>query len=465
MASPLLKLLQRREDAVDQRFGVAFLQIQRPRAQGREQGKGDVGRAGAVRRSGRRVQLPVVRREEVILRRAVNGKVVPALLCVFQQQRAVVRRQRAAESALPVEQICRSRTDDPQDAYGHGGDGGGDQHQRQTERGRRQHPAKSAGQSLLLPARLRGCLPLEKLFVRDRHAPKRAHDPAGTDPRLPRQQPELHGSLHERAGRAGNDRAVVFRAQLLLRAEHGVAEREQQSARQTQQRRAGRQPQPRPAQPEPEKDRKEGRRRDERAPQAVKQPPAVHRTKALAAPEQPRQVLPVAAHPSLHARVVARGRRGEAVCQLHVPEIAAAKICALQRVVGQHAVFRQRPVAAGQKRVDVENALSGEAAAVVAVHIQLTAMRPVGICAALTGEQACKVRPHRAFKLDGHARVQQSVALCDRAAPVVDHGGGQRMEHRADQLHRRPGAEKGVAVERDEIPCCAQPRALSAQEL
>ena len=227
---------------------------------------------------------------------------------------------------------------------------------------------------------------------------------------------------------------------------------------------ACREPESRPAQPEPEEHRGKRRGRHERAAQAVEKPPAVHAAKVLSAPEQPRKILPVSAHPALHPRIETGGGAGEAVGQLHVAEIAAAQIRALQRVGGEDAVFRYGAVAAGEQRVDVQNALSGKAAAVVAIHVELAAVGAVGVGAALTGKEAGKVCAHGALELHGHARMHQAVSLCHRAAPMVDHGRGEGMEHRADELRGRAGGEEGVAVEREQIPCPGEGFGSAAQE-
>ena len=258
---------------------------------------------------------------------------------------------------------------------------------------------------------------------------------------------------------------MIPHAQLRLRAHHCITECEQEPAEQTQQRCAGSQPQTRPSQPEPEEHGKKCGGRHERPPQTVEQPPAIHRTKAPAAPEQPRQILPVAAHPALHPRIIPDDGGGEAIRQLYVTEIAAAQVRALQRVMRQNAVFRHGAVAAGEQRVNVEDALAGEPAAVIAIHIQLAAMRSVGIRAALPGEQPREIRLYGAFQLNAHPRVQKTVALCDRAAPMVDHGRRERMQHRADELDRRAGTEKAVAVEGDEVSGRAQLCSLSADRL
>ena len=68
----------------------------------------------------------------------------------------------------------------------------------------------------------------------------------------------------------------------------------------------------------------------------------------------------------------APGQRGcgEGVRQLHVAEKAAVQVCALKRVVAQHAPFRDDPAAAAvEQRARVDDAFAREAAAVKAVHI------------------------------------------------------------------------------------------------
>ena len=119
MTVPFFHLLQRAEDLPDQFLRLPFAEIQRPRAQRGEQREGDVGGTCAVRRACGRIELPVVRRQKMILLRAVLCKEVPGLPGVFQQPCPVIRRERTPQSALAAEQKGRCRRDEPQCAGSH----------------------------------------------------------------------------------------------------------------------------------------------------------------------------------------------------------------------------------------------------------------------------------------------------------------------------------------------------------
>ena len=112
--APLRQRLHRGENAVDQCFRLALFQVQRPRAERRNQREGNVRRGGAVRRARRRIVLPVVGRKVMVRLRAVRSEVVPDVSSVFQQFCAVVRLQRAVQTTLTAEQPCAHGTDRPE---------------------------------------------------------------------------------------------------------------------------------------------------------------------------------------------------------------------------------------------------------------------------------------------------------------------------------------------------------------
>ena len=242
-----------------------------------------------------------------------------------------------------------------------------------------------------------------------------------------------------------------------------MTERENEPLRQRQQRGICRQPQPRPAQHAAEKDGCPRRRGNERAPQAVRQPEPVDRVQRPCAPgKDPRRVLPVAADPPVRPRAPGKRRGGEGVRELHVAEKAAVQIRALERVVAEDALLGQGiAAAAGEQRAHVEDALARKAAAVEAVHIQLPAYAAVGVAAAGTCEYARPVARACALQLGGHARVQQTVAVRDHAAPRVHDRAVERVEHRARERTCSARCQARVGVEREQIRCAAQRRRIA----
>ena len=242
-----------------------------------------------------------------------------------------------------------------------------------------------------------------------------------------------------------------------------MTERKDEPLRQRQQRGICRQPQPRPAQHAAEEDGCPHRRGNERAPQAVCQPKPVDRVQRPCAPgEDPRRVLPVAADPPVRPRAPCKRRGGEGIRELHVAEKAAVQVGALERVVAEDALLGQGiAAAAGEQRAHVEDALARKAAAVEAVHIQLSAYAAVGVAAAGTGEYARPVARACALQLGGHARVQQTVAVRDHAAPRVHDRAVERMEHRAHERACSARRQARVGVEREQICRAAQRRRIA----
>ncbi len=155
-------------------------------------------------------------------------------------------------------------------------------------------------------------------------------------------------------------------------------------------------------------------------------------------------------------------RGGEGVRELHVAEKAAVQVGALERVVAEDALLGQCiAAAAGEQRAHVEDALARKAAAVEAVHIQLPAYAAVGVAAAGTCEYARPVARACALQLGGHARVQQTVAVRDHAAPRVHDRAVERVEHRAHERACSARCQARVGVEREQICRAAQRRRIA----
>ena len=135
------------------------------------------------------------------------------------------------------------------------------------------------------------------------------------------------------------------------------------------------------------------------------------------------------------------------------------QVGALERVVAEDALLGQGiAAAAGEQRAHVEDALARKAAAVEAVHIQLPAYTAVGVAAARTCEYARPVARACALQLGGHARVQQTVAVRDHAAPRVHDRAVERMEHRAHERACSARCQARVGVERQQVHRAAQRR-------
>ena len=460
MPVPAGQLLHGREHPLRQLQPAPVVDAQRVCAEGGHEREPHVRRRRAVRRAGRRLGLHVVRRQVVILCRAERLKILPRRLRPAQQLALRRARQRRCPGRVRrAERRQHEGTEHPHDAGGQPRRARRQDGREQAQRARRPERAQVRAQPVALAGALRRRLPLQQIPVRHGHAPQRRHDGGGIQNCLPRQQDQPQHRLRHGAGKPVQHVAVVAHARV-RRVYDRLAERADQPLRQRQQRRIRRQPQPRPAQHAAEEDGNPRRRGDERPPQTVRQPEPVDRVQhPPALPKDPRRVLPVAADPAVRPRAPGQRGCGEGVRQLHVAEKAAVQVRALERVVAQHAPFRDDPAAAAvEQRARVENALARKAAAIKAVHIQFPARAAVGVGAAGPGEHARPVGGVCALQLGRHARVQQAVAARDHAALRVHHGAVERVQHRAHERARRAGRQARVGVERQEVHRAAQAR-------
>ena len=245
------------------------------------------------------------------------------------------------------------------------------------------------------------------------------------------------------------DEAEAPLSQLRSRLQQRPPEGGERTAEETHERRDRGKAQPRRLTQKPRRDGKEHPRRDQAAAQTVEQAKAIHRPQAPV--EEPRKVLPVAPRPALEPGIKAQRLFRKAVHELCVREITAAQERALDRVVAQDAVFRQIGRAEEQS-VDIENALAGEAAAVIAVLKELAADAAVGVRAAGAGEEAGKVRGGGVGEIRRDARMQQTVPGSHELMLPVEPRAIQRVEHGGDQRSGRAGREDRVGVEREKIP-------------
>ena len=371
MPVPAGQLLHGREHPLRQLQPAPAVDTQRVCAERGHEREPHVRRRRAVRRAGRRLGLHVVRRQVVILCRAERLKILPRRLRPAQQLALRRARQGRGTNRVRRSERCQHEgTEHPHDAGGQPRRARRQDGREQAQRARRPERAQVRAQPVALARALRRRLPLQEVSVRHQHAPQRRHDGGGIQNCLPRQQNQPQHRLRHGAGKPVQHVAVVAHARV-RRVYDRLAERADQPLHQRQQRRIRRQPQPRPAQHAAEEDGNPRRRGDERPPQTVRQPEPVDRVQhPPALPKDPRRVLPVAADPAVRPRAPGQRGCGEGVRQLHVAEKAAVQVRALERVVAQHAPFRDDPAAAAvEQRARVENALARKAAAIKAVHI------------------------------------------------------------------------------------------------
>ena len=433
----------------------------------------DVGGRRAASEPLRRLQLEVVGREPAV---ALGQRLVeeaprapgdtPQLRPVLAGQRVVVADVRAAD--VPR----KPRGGDPRGGERQGrdprdglGDGDGRQHDgapRDREPHRPRHVA-GAGLGLL------GRGPLQQVPPGDGQPPERPPDGVEHHGRLVGQegdrQPDLLG-VHpgvgpEQAQPARRDGVRWLEQEAVGgRRVDREGEHEQRDQR-PHERRAG---QDRPRQQQEDEDR----RRREAAPEVVEQlPPADDRERvATPAParvaharQQPRQQLPVATHPAVHAR----GERGVArriiVEHLGGRREGGAGVVAFEQVVGEDGVLGQRPAERVAERVDLVEPLARVDALAEQVHVGIGHGRGVRVEARAAGIDAGKEGLATALGRDRDARLDDAVAVGHAPGPLgvarpVERVGGRRDE-RAGAVGRRPrvGVEcehvaNGIALRR-----------------
>ena len=201
-----------------------------------------------------------------------------------------------------------------------------------------------------------------------------------------------------------------------------------------------------------------GRRR-EAAAQVVDDLPARHQRQAVAGPavagrhdrKQPRQDLPVAAHPAMHPPRMRQHARRVVVDDLDVGDEADAREEPFEQVVRQHGVLGHAALEHAHEGVDVVEALAREDALVEQVLVDVGHGRRVRIDAGVPGIQAREARARGAGHRHAHARLQDAVALDHAALPGVDARPVERMLEDADQRAHRLARQAGVGVEREAV--------------
>ena len=115
--------------------------------------------------------------------------------------------------------------------------------------------------------------------------------------------------------------------------------------------------------------------------------------------------------------------------------------------MAQHPSGGDVPCGAAQQGAQVQDALARKAAAAEGVLVPLSPEAAVGVAAAGPGKNQGKVRCAGALRLDDEPWLDHPVTGGDKAGLFVDPGPVHGMQHGADQLPCRAGAEAAVAVQ------------------
>ena len=118
--------------------------------------------------------------------------------------------------------------------------------------------------------------------------------------------------------------------------------------------------------------------------------------------------------------------------------------------MGENPVFREPPLHAGEKGVDVQQTLAHEGALIEQVVVQIAHRPAIGVQPGNAGKQPGKDASCAAAQLRLHTGLQNPVALGDDAPLRIQHRGVQRVEHRARQLRECVHGQHGVAVQHHE---------------
>ena len=317
-----------------------------------------------------------------------------------------------------------------------------------------------------LEARLRAAVqlggrrPLQKLSPADHQAVQRADDRIAHQPCLVAEEDEGHADLgerhadveHEGPEMAAERDALVFR-------QDGVDERQQraESDRRCDEQsprdgRGGRQ------QHQAGDQRRDRQRRRQRPAQVVEHLPSAERRSGRAvadrrgnSSEEPRQELPVAAHPAMLARRRDLVARREVLDHLDVGDEARSREDTFEQVVAQHGVLGHATFQARLERVDVVDALARERSLVEKILVNVGNGEHVGIEAARRREDPLVERVIDMRQRRRHARLHDPVPGDDQAALGIELRPVERMRHLADQVPGRLSRDARVGVERDDV--------------
>ena len=404
-----------------------------------QQPQTDVRGAGPVGDAGGRAALVVVRGQKVVLRSHMLVEIAPGLPRGLQQPGPVLRSQLRRARVRQGEQTGAERRQQPEQAHGLSQRSRREEQQDQPRQRRGPERGVMGRQAAAQALALGRGPPFQQPPPRHEQPPQRprrrqrAGRRLGGQEQQPQQRPGQRSARAQEQGRGeGPLRAAVPPQQ-------GVGGQAQQLREQRQSRRGRRQGPAPPRQQEAAEQGVEDRRGQQAPPQRVEEPPAPQGREVPPAAEQPGQVLPVAPGPAVQPRVIGERLRRKTVAQLHVPHVARAEEAALHRVVAQQLALRDAAFQAAERGVDVDQPLPGKVPAVEQVHPKLAAAPVVGVHAALPGKDAGEIGPRRVGQVDAEPRGQNAVAGAHDAPFLVQDGGVQRMQHRADQASRRTG--------------------------
>ena len=213
-------------------------------------------------------------------------------------------------------------------------------------------------------------------------------------------------------------------------------------------------------QQEPAKDEeRDGGRRHERAPQVVEDLPAVQRGERVelvlagsignAAP-QPRQGLPVAAHPAVQPRGSRKVVGRIVVEHLDVAREPRAQERAFNQVVAEQRVVGEAAVEHALEHVDLEDALAGERSLAEDVLIGVGHRAGVGIDAGRSRVQRGETAALRPRKRHPHSRLDEPVAARHARLARTPARPVERMRDRRDELPCSVSRQDRVGVEGDD---------------
>ncbi len=165
---------------------------------------------------------------------------------------------------------------------------------------------------------------------------------------------------------------------------------------------------------------------------------------------QPRQRLPVAARPAVHARLVRREARRVVVEDFDVGRERRSQERALDEVVREQRVLGEALFQHAEEHAELEDALAGEAALAEHVLVGVRGGADVGV-------EPCRARVHpgvqalaRPRQGHAHARLHEPVAGLDARLSVTPPRAVERIRDRRDELARAVPGQLGVGVERDD---------------
>ena len=475
MALQALHRLQGRGGAHQQLAAAQIPEV--ARGQSGQQRKAHVGRRGAVRDARDWMLLHVVGRQVVVRRADMGLEKRPGAAREPAQEsglRAVQRRMLAAQRAVyPPHQQWRQEPQH-QNRCGYGQHRGPQQRQADAA-GDGEHRAEGhstrAVQQVLQAARRRcgahigGWAPLQQPPLGQQNAPQGARDGTQAVGRLVGQAGQsLHGLqqqvLHLAAdGRRGTRRFFVAPA-LQWSAQPACQMGAEGHQADDGQHIEG--PAPGLRHPGPPGEQHQQQRGGcQAAPQVVEDLGARQPRQRIGrrigqrmqTPAQPANQLPIAAYPAVAARHVGAVARGRVLEQLHLAEQTGACVAALEQVVAQDAVLGHAVAQRAFENIDIVDAFADKRAFAEQVLIDIGDRPRIGVDASLAAVQPGVAAAVGAGQTQGHAGLQDAVALdhdvalraAAEARPV------QRVRHGGDKMRGRVARQLRIGVQRDHI--------------